>query len=55
MFIVLRKNNEVEYYQSSEDFSSWTPIDLRELSNAGFHDQVKNPNCKIGVNFFNML
>ncbi|MFS7951432.1 hypothetical protein Hanom_Chr07g00595111 [Helianthus anomalus] len=30
-------------------------VDLRELSNAGFHDQVKNPNCKIGVNFYNKL
>ncbi|KAF5758752.1 hypothetical protein HanXRQr2_Chr16g0732921 [Helianthus annuus] len=55
MFIVLRKNNEVEYYKNSEDFNSWTPVDLRELSNAGFHDQVKNPNCKIGVNFYNRL
>ncbi|KAJ0782714.1 hypothetical protein HanLR1_Chr01g0011431 [Helianthus annuus] len=55
MFIVLRKNNEVEYYKNSEDFNSWTPVDLRELSNAGFHNQVKNLNCKIGVNFFNRL
>ncbi|KAJ0848090.1 hypothetical protein HanRHA438_Chr13g0585391 [Helianthus annuus] len=55
MFIVLRKNGEVEYYANSDAFNSWTPVDLRELSNAGFHDQVKNPNCKIGVNFFNKL
>ncbi|MFS7936962.1 hypothetical protein Hanom_Chr05g00421911 [Helianthus anomalus] len=55
MFIVLRKNNEVEYYESSEDFNSWTPVDLRELSNAGFHDQVKNPHCKIGFNFYKKL
>ncbi|MFS7951433.1 hypothetical protein Hanom_Chr07g00595121 [Helianthus anomalus] len=55
MFIVLRKNGDVEYYANSEAFNSWTPVDLRELSNAGFHDQVKNPNCKIGVNFYNKL
>ncbi|MFS7986764.1 hypothetical protein Hanom_Chr11g01014121 [Helianthus anomalus] len=55
MFIVLRKNGEVEYYANSDAFNSWTPVDLRELSNAGFHDQVKNPNCKTGVNFFNKL
>ncbi|KAJ0440062.1 hypothetical protein HanRHA438_Chr16g0786081 [Helianthus annuus] len=55
MFIVLRKNGGVEYYANSEAFNSWTPVDLRELGNAGFHDQVKNPNCKIGVNFFNKL
>ncbi|MFS7999175.1 hypothetical protein Hanom_Chr12g01162901 [Helianthus anomalus] len=55
MFIVLRKNNEVEYYKNSKDFNSWTPVDLRELSNAGFHDQVKNLNCQIGVNFYNRL
>ncbi|MFS7937612.1 hypothetical protein Hanom_Chr05g00429671 [Helianthus anomalus] len=55
MFIVLRKNGDLEYYKNSEDFNSWTPVDLRELSNAGFHDQVKNPNCKIGVNFYNKL
>ncbi|KAJ0589636.1 hypothetical protein HanPSC8_Chr04g0168551 [Helianthus annuus] len=55
MFIVLRKNGEVEYYANSDAFNSWTPVDLRELSNAGFHGQVKNPNYKIGVNFFNKL
>ncbi|KAF5767371.1 hypothetical protein HanXRQr2_Chr14g0623561 [Helianthus annuus] len=55
MFIVLRNNNEVEYYENSADFNSWTTVDLRELSNAVFHDQVKNPNCKIGVNFYNRL
>ncbi|KAM0070945.1 hypothetical protein Hdeb2414_s0001g00019201 [Helianthus debilis subsp. tardiflorus] len=55
MFIVLRKNGDVEYYANSKAFNSWTPVDLRELSNAGFHDQIKNPNCKIGVNFFNRL
>ncbi|MFS8003814.1 hypothetical protein Hanom_Chr13g01218301 [Helianthus anomalus] len=52
MFIVLRKNGDVEYYANSKAFNSWTPVDLRELSNAGFHDQVNNPICKIGVNFF---
>ncbi|KAM0041617.1 hypothetical protein Hdeb2414_s0011g00368351 [Helianthus debilis subsp. tardiflorus] len=55
MFIVLRNNVDVEYYDNSEAFNSWTPVDLRELSNAGFHDLVKNPNCKIGVNFYNKL
>ncbi|MFS7929409.1 hypothetical protein Hanom_Chr04g00332211 [Helianthus anomalus] len=41
MFIVLRNNGDVEYYDNSKAFKSWT--------------QVKNPNCKIGVNFFNKL
>ncbi|KAJ0681704.1 hypothetical protein HanPI659440_Chr16g0639081 [Helianthus annuus] len=55
MFIVLRKDGEVEYYDNYATFELWTAIDLRELSNAGYHDQCKNPNCKIGVNFFNRL
>ncbi|KAM0061515.1 hypothetical protein Hdeb2414_s0004g00137011 [Helianthus debilis subsp. tardiflorus] len=55
MFIVLRKNVEAEYYDNSDAFESWTVVDLRELSKAGFHDQTKNPNCKIGWNFFNKL
>ncbi|MFS8023627.1 hypothetical protein Hanom_Chr16g01453631 [Helianthus anomalus] len=53
IFIVLRKNRGVEYYDNSEAFESWTVVDLREISKAGYHDQTKNPNCKIGWNFFN--
>ncbi|KAM0037464.1 hypothetical protein Hdeb2414_s0013g00403351 [Helianthus debilis subsp. tardiflorus] len=52
MFIVKRKNGDVEYYDNSTAFVSWTTVDLRELSNAGYHDQCKNPNCKIEWNFF---
>ncbi|MFS7927047.1 hypothetical protein Hanom_Chr04g00304331 [Helianthus anomalus] len=33
----------------------WTAVDLRELSNAGFHTHTVNPNCKIEWNFFNKL
>ncbi|KAF5807012.1 hypothetical protein HanRHA438_Chr05g0237871 [Helianthus annuus] len=55
MFIVLRKDGEVEYYDNSATFESWMAVDLRELSKAGYHDQCKNPNCKIRVNFFNRL
>ncbi|KAF5819077.1 hypothetical protein HanXRQr2_Chr02g0073551 [Helianthus annuus] len=50
-----RRNGDVEYYDHSEAFESWTTVDLRELSNARFHNQTKNPNCKIGWNFFNKL
>ncbi|KAJ0745779.1 hypothetical protein HanOQP8_Chr05g0170111 [Helianthus annuus] len=53
MFIVKSKNGDVEYYDNSAAFESQTAVDLRELSNAGYHDQIKNPNCKIGWNFFN--
>ncbi|KAJ0571332.1 hypothetical protein HanHA300_Chr05g0189031 [Helianthus annuus] len=55
MFIVLRKNGDVEYYANSEAFESWMAVDLRELSRASYHDQTQNPNCKIGWNFFNKL
>ncbi|KAF5772309.1 hypothetical protein HanXRQr2_Chr13g0575361 [Helianthus annuus] len=55
MFIVKRKNGEVEYYDHSDAFESWIEVDLRELSNAGFHNQTVNPNCKIEWNFFNKL
>ncbi|MFS7918109.1 hypothetical protein Hanom_Chr03g00197001 [Helianthus anomalus] len=55
MFIVKRRNGDCEYYDNSASFESWTVVDLRELSNAGFHNQTKNPNCKIGWNFFNKL
>ncbi|KAJ0876776.1 hypothetical protein HanPSC8_Chr11g0492311 [Helianthus annuus] len=55
MFIVKRGNGEVEYYDHSDAFESWTVVDLRELSRANYHDQTINPNCKIGWNFFNKL
>ncbi|MFS7938766.1 hypothetical protein Hanom_Chr05g00443631 [Helianthus anomalus] len=55
MFIVKGKNGDCEYYAHPDAFESWTAVDLRKLSNAGFHDQTKNPNCKIGWNFFNKL
>ncbi|MFS7937307.1 hypothetical protein Hanom_Chr05g00426071 [Helianthus anomalus] len=54
-FIVKRKNGDVEYYYNSAAFESWTVVDLRELSNEEYHDHCKNPNCKIGFNFFNRL
>ncbi|MFS7913018.1 hypothetical protein Hanom_Chr02g00136701 [Helianthus anomalus] len=38
MFIVKRKNGECEYYDHSDAFESWTTVDLRELSNACFHN-----------------
>ncbi|MFS7933962.1 hypothetical protein Hanom_Chr05g00385931 [Helianthus anomalus] len=55
MFIVKRKNGDVEYYDNSTAFESQTAVDLRELSNAGYHEQTKNPNYKIGWDFFNKL
>ncbi|KAF5818416.1 hypothetical protein HanRHA438_Chr02g0066291 [Helianthus annuus] len=55
MFIVKRRNGDCEYYDNSAAFESWTAVDLRELSNAGFHNQTKNPNCKIRWNFYNKL
>ncbi|KAF5809750.1 hypothetical protein HanRHA438_Chr04g0171191 [Helianthus annuus] len=55
MFIVKRKSGAVEYYDHSDAFNSWTAVDLRELSNATFHNQTVNPNCKIRWNFFNKL
>ncbi|KAJ0781603.1 hypothetical protein HanPI659440_Chr06g0251131 [Helianthus annuus] len=48
MFIVKRGNGEVEYYDHSEAFESWTAVDLRELSRASYHDQTTSLNCKIG-------
>ncbi|MFS7953519.1 hypothetical protein Hanom_Chr07g00619641 [Helianthus anomalus] len=55
MFIVKRKSGAVEYYDHSDAFKSWTAVDLRELSNATFHNQTVNPNYKIRWNFFNKL
>ncbi|MFS8001231.1 hypothetical protein Hanom_Chr13g01187891 [Helianthus anomalus] len=48
MFIVKRKNGEVEYFDHSDAFESWTAVNMRELSNAGFHNETVNPKCKIG-------
>ncbi|KAM0071350.1 hypothetical protein Hdeb2414_s0001g00024061 [Helianthus debilis subsp. tardiflorus] len=50
-----RGNGEVEYYDHSDAFESWTVVDRRELSRASYHDQTISPNCKIGWNFFNRL
>ncbi|MFS7912743.1 hypothetical protein Hanom_Chr02g00133461 [Helianthus anomalus] len=55
MFIVNRRNGDCEYYDNSTAFESWIAVVLRESSNAGFHNQTKNPNCKIGWNFYNKL
>ncbi|MFS7927702.1 hypothetical protein Hanom_Chr04g00312211 [Helianthus anomalus] len=54
-FFVTRKNGNVEYYNAASSFESWTAVDLRELSQAPYHDQCRNPNCKIGWNFYNKI
>ncbi|KAJ0903438.1 hypothetical protein HanPSC8_Chr07g0269851 [Helianthus annuus] len=55
MFLVKRKNGAVEYYNHCNAFESWTTVDLRELSQAPYHDQYRDHNCKIGWNFYNKL
>ncbi|MFS7967575.1 hypothetical protein Hanom_Chr09g00787321 [Helianthus anomalus] len=39
LFLVTRNNGIVEYYNSASAFESWTAVDLRELSQASYHDQ----------------
>ncbi|MFS7997553.1 hypothetical protein Hanom_Chr12g01143111 [Helianthus anomalus] len=55
LFLVIRRNGKVEYYSSASPFKSWIAVDLRELSDARYHDQCRNPNCKIGWNLYNKL
>ncbi|KAJ0805485.1 hypothetical protein HanPI659440_Chr02g0050551 [Helianthus annuus] len=55
MFLVTRKNGKVEYYNSTSLFESSTAVDLCELSLAPYHDQCRNPNCRIGWNFYNKI
>ncbi|KAJ0576494.1 hypothetical protein HanOQP8_Chr05g0181621 [Helianthus annuus] len=39
LFLVTRNNGKVEYYNSASVFESWIFVDLRELSQASYHDQ----------------
>ncbi|MFS7993364.1 hypothetical protein Hanom_Chr12g01093181 [Helianthus anomalus] len=53
MFLMKRKNGVVEYYNNADASETWTTVDLRELSQASYHDQCRDHNCKIGWNFYN--
>ena len=43
MWTVLRKSGNSEHYRDSHDFSSWTRVDLSELSRAPFSNLTNNP------------
>lgn len=43
MWIVKHKISSVEYYKDVHDFSSWTRVDLSELSNAPFSNPSNDP------------
>ncbi|CAI9289168.1 unnamed protein product [Lactuca saligna] len=45
LWVVKRKSGASECYKSTDDFNSWTKIDLAELSRAPFHNPSEDPSA----------